>query len=83
MRDKICDEWEVESSLCGPRAPTPLPTPRPTSVPDPDLVCDAGSSNIEIVLNFDGFAEHISWSITDTDNNGYGEGSAYDSLEPM
>jgi len=35
MRDQICDEWGVESSLCGPRAPTPLPTPRPTAVPDP------------------------------------------------
>eukprot|EP00751_Fragilariopsis_kerguelensis_P038441 CAMPEP_0170948686 /NCGR_PEP_ID=MMETSP0735-20130129/28801_1 /TAXON_ID=186038 /ORGANISM="Fragilariopsis kerguelensis, Strain L26-C5" /LENGTH=601 /DNA_ID=CAMNT_0011358553 /DNA_START=158 /DNA_END=1963 /DNA_ORIENTATION=+ len=35
MRDQICDKWEVESSLCGPRAPTLLPTPRPTSVPDP------------------------------------------------
>jgi len=35
MRDQICDEWGVESSLCGTRAPTPLPTPRPTEVPTP------------------------------------------------
>mmetsp|Transcript_11618 Transcript_11618/g.12709 ORF Transcript_11618/g.12709 Transcript_11618/m.12709 type:complete len:510 (+) Transcript_11618:239-1768(+) len=36
MRDQICDEWEVESSLCGPTTPpaptiSPAPTPRPTS----------------------------------------------------
>jgi len=52
----------------------------PSVGPPDEFGCYGGNSNIDIVLNFDGYAEEISWSITDTTSDVYVDGgSAYDS----
>jgi len=66
MRGIICDDWGVESNLCGPPTPTP-PTPTPPPVPEPSS-CDLGTSEINLNFKFDDYSEDIFWSITDYEN---------------
>jgi len=50
MRGVICNEWKVESSLCGPSPPTPPsePTPAPASSPSPTSDCSDTSGFFKV-----------------------------------
>lgn len=93
MRGIICDQWGVESSLCGDSPPdpppnpnpnpTPTPNPNPPPVPQPENCNGSTSSDVDLVFIFDLHPEDISWTITDTvyGNGNYDQELAFEEVE--